>query len=334
MKAWQLHDFGIENLRLERLAVPTPKPHEVLIRVRAVSLNYRDKAVLDGQLGAIALPLTPVADVAGEVVALGTDVTAFRIGDRVLSHLWSHWLEGDAAPDGYKYLLGSALQGGLSEYMLLEAQSIIRIPAAFTFAEASTFPTAALTAWFALVSYGKLQADETVLVQGTGGVSIFGIQIAHLLGARVIVTTSSDEKGEQVRKLGADEVINYRKTPDWVAEAQRLTQGQGVHHILEVVGGDGLNESVKALRYNGRISIIGFLASPSASLDLIALMVKQVRLQGIAVGHLRALETMVQTFAEKGVKPLIEQVYSFDQAVAAYTHLAKGSLGKIVIAVA
>lgn len=331
MKAWQLHGFGMNNLKLDTVDVPALRSHEILIKVRAVSLNYRDKAIVDGKLGEIPFPLTPVADTAGEVVATGTEVSNLNPGDRVLSHLWSHWIDGEATSEDYKYQLGSALPGGLSEYMLLEARSVVRIPDVFTYEEASAFPTAGVAAWFALVNHGNLQAGESVLIQGTGGVSIFGIQIAHMLGAKVIVTTSSDAKGKRVKEIGADEIINYTETPDWVGKTLRLTKGKGVDHLLEVVGGDGLNDSVKAVKRYGRISIIGFLSAPTVNLDLITLMYKQIKLQGIAMGHLRALESMVNTFAGKGVKPVIGKVYGFDQVIEAYEHLSRGSVGKIII---
>jgi NADPH:quinone reductase-like Zn-dependent oxidoreductase len=334
MKAWQLHGLGIENLRLENIDVPLPRPHEVLIKVSAVSLNYRDKAIIEGRLGAVTLPLTPVADAAGQVVAIGSEVSGFKLGDRVLSHLWSRWIDGEVGPEDHKYQLGSDLHGGLSEYMILEAQGIVRIPDLFTYEEASTFPTAGVAAWFALVNYGNLQAGESVLIQGTGGVSIFGLQIAHILGAKTIVTTSDDSKGEKIKEIGADHVINYFDTPEWAEETLRLTHGKGVDQVLEVVGGNGLNESVKAIKRYGQISIIGFLDGYTSNLDLIGLMYKQVKLQGIAMGHLKALESLINAFSEKNVKPIIEQVYPFDKAIEAYGHLFKGSLGKVVIKIA
>jgi len=333
IKAWRLHGYGLKNLKLDTIDTPELKPHEVLVKVGAVSLNYRDKGTMDGELGEVNFPLIPVADASGRIVRTGPDVKNFEPGDRVMSHLWSHWLDGEATPDDHKYLLGSALQGGLAEYMVLESQSMIKVPEFFTDEEACTFPTAGLSPWYALVDYGNLKAGETILVQGSGGVSVFGIQIAKIFGAKAIATTSSDAKAETLRALGADEVINYVAKPDWVRETLLLTRGKGVDHLVEVVGGDGLNDSLKAVKHNGQISLIGFLLSQKASIDLIPLMVKQVKLQGIAVGHLKALGEMVNAFAESAVKPVIEKVYNFDQAIEAYEHLAKGSLGKIVIKV-
>ena len=333
MRAWQLHNFGLNNLSLDTIATPEPKSHEILIKVGAVSLNFRDKAIVDGiyEPDMIPKPLIPVSDAAGTVVAIGNDVTKFKVGDRVISHLYSHWIDGAPAPDEPDYCLGAPYPGGLAEYMILEAESAVLAPSTITDEEASTLPIAALTAWFSLVTYGKLQAGETVVIQGTGGVSIFGLQIAHALGARVIVTTSSDAKGAKAKELGADEIINYVTTPDWAKEVQRLTSGIGADQLLEVVGGEGLNEPIEATKVTGQISVIGFLAGQTTNLDLMRIIFRQTKIQGIAVGHLTAFEEMNKAFDEYNIKPVIEKVYPFEQAVEAYQHLAKGAFGKIVI---
>ena len=333
MKAWQLHDFGLDNLKIETVATPQPKPHEILIKVGAVSLNFRDKAIVDGIYTPDAIPksLIPVSDAAGTVVAVGNDVTKFKIGDRVLAHFMSHWVDGAPGPNEQEFCLGAPLPGGLAEYMILEAEYAVYAPDSLTDEEASTLPIAALTAWFALVTYGNLKAGDTVVIQGTGGVSIFGLQIAHALGAKVIVTTSSDAKGQRAKELGADEIINYVTTPDWASEVQKLTDGKGADHILEVVGGDGLNDSIKATKVTGQISVIGFLAGQTTNLDLMQLIFKQIRIQGIAIGHLTAFEAMNKAFDQYNIKPVVEKVYPFEHAVDAYRHLAKGAFGKIVV---
>jgi len=281
----------------------------------------------------IPKPLIPVSDAAGTVVSVGADVTKFKVGDRVISHLYSHWIDGAPASDEPDHCLGAPYPGGLAEYMIIEAESAVLAPSTITDEEASTLPIAALTAWFSLVTYGKLKAGETVVIQGTGGVSIFGLQIAHALGARVIVTTSSDAKGQKAKELGADEIINYVTTPDWAKEVQRLTNGIGADQLLEVVGGEGLNDSVEATKVTGQISVIGFLAGQTTNLDLMRVIFKQTKIQGIAVGHLNAFEQMNKAFDEYNIKPVIEKVYPFEQAVEAYQHLAKGAFGKIVIKV-
>lgn len=333
MKAWQLHAFGLENLSLDTVEIPTPKPNEILIKVGAVSLNFRDKAIVDGiyEPEMVPKPLIPVSDAAGTVVGIGSDVTRFKIGDRVISHLYSHWIEGTPAPNEPDFCVGMPLPGGLAEYMILEEESAVLTPSTLTDEEASTLPIAALTSWFSLVTYGNLKAGETVVLQGTGGVSIFGLQIAHALGARVILTTSSDEKGEKARVLGADEIINYVKTPDWAKEVQRLTNGKGADQLLEVVGGEGLNDSVQATKVAGQVAVIGFMAGQTTNLDLMSVIFKQTKVQGIAVGHRKAFEEMNKAFDKYNIKPVIEKVYSFEQAIDAYKHLAKGAFGKIVI---
>jgi len=335
MKAWQLHSFGIEHLKPGMAAVPEPKDNEILVRVGAVSLNFRDKAIMDGIYLPHLVPpsLIPVSDAAGTVVGIGKDVKKFRVGDRVVSHLYSHWRDGLPGPDESDFALGSPLAGGLAEYMILEADSAVLTPASLSDEEAATLPIAALTGWFSLVTYGNLKAGETVVIQGTGGVSIFGLQMAHALGARVILTTSSDEKGERVRALGADEVINYVKTPDWAGEVVRLTGGVGADHVLDVAGGNGINDSVRAARVGGRVSVIGFLAGQTAAVDLMPVIFRQTKIQGICVGHLKAFEEMNVAFDMYGIKPVIGKVYEFDEVIEAHRHMEKGAFGKIVIRV-
>jgi NADPH:quinone reductase-like Zn-dependent oxidoreductase len=335
MKAWRLHAFGLGNLTLDTVAIPTPGLNDVLIKVGAVSLNFRDKAIVDGiyEPGMIPKPLIPVSDAAGTIVQIGSNVTRFKIGDRVTSHLYSVWIDGAPGPNEPDFCFGAPLPGGLAEYMIIHEESAVLAPATLTDEQASTLPIAALTAWYSLVTYGNLKAGETVVVQGTGGVSIFGIQIAHALGARVIATTSSDEKGKLARVLGADEIVNYIKTPNWAIEVQRLTDGKGADQLLEVVGGQGLNDSVEATKVTGQIAVIGFLAGQTTNLDLMQVIFKQTKIQGIAVGNRTAFEEMNKAFDQFNIKPVIDTVYPFEQAIYAYKHLARGPFGKIVIKV-
>ena len=316
-------------------ATPTPGPNELLVRVSAVSLNFRDKAIVDGiyEPEMIPKPLIPVSDAAGVVVDAGPGVTRFKNGDRVTSHLYSRWIDGLPGPDEPKYCFGAPLPGGLADYMIIHEDSAVRSPANMTDEEASTLPIAALTAWYALVEYGNLKAGQTILVQGTGGVSVFGVQIATALGATVIATSSSDEKLARVKELGATHGINYSKTKDWHKAALELTDGIGVDQLLEVVGGDGINNSVQATRVGGHIPIIGFMGGQTAALNLMPVIFRQTRIQGIAVGHRRAFEEMNAVLEKTGVRPVIDRIYPFDQAVEAYEHLAKGAFGKIVIKV-
>jgi NADPH:quinone reductase-like Zn-dependent oxidoreductase len=335
MKAWQLHAFGYENLTLDEIKIPVPGPNEILIKVGAVSMNFRDQAIVEGyyEPKKVPSPLIPVSDTAGKVVQVGENVSRFKVGDRVVSHMYSKWVNELPSPNEPDFCLGSPLHGGLSEYMLLDEEAAVLTPSNLTDEQAATLPIAALTSWFALVTYGNLQKGDTVVIQGTGGVSIFGIQIAHALGARVIVTTSSDEKGEKARKLGADEIINYKATPDWHKVVTKLTNGVGADHILDVVGGDELNKSVQAAKVRGQISVIGFIEGQTSHLDLMQVIFRQTRFQGIAVGHRAAFEEMNKAFEQYDIRPVIDTIYDFKDAKKAYDHLARGPFGKIVIKV-
>jgi NADPH:quinone reductase-like Zn-dependent oxidoreductase len=247
--------------------------------------------------------------------------------------MFTKWIDGTPNKDDGAHALGGPKNGGLAEYMLLDEDSTVMTPATLTDEEASTLPVAALTVWFSLVEYGKIKAGDTVLVQGTGGVSVYAVQIASALGARVIATSSSNEKLERVKALGAKDVINYAETPDWEKEVLRITEGKGVQHILEVVGGQSINRSIEALALQGHIYIIGFLESMMAEVNVFSLLAKQAHVQGINVGHRRAFDEMIRAFDELKIKPVIDTVYSFDEALDAYKHLYKGAFGKIVIKV-
>lgn len=333
MKAWQLNGFGLDNLKIAEIATPTPKPGEILIKVSAVSLNFRDKAIVDGiyEPHLVPKPLTPVADAVGVVVALGEGVTRFKVGDRVNSNLYSRWVDGDAEATYGLHAYGSPLPGGLAEYMILNATTAVKAPTSMSDNEAATLPIAALTPWHAMVRLGNLKAGDTVLVQGTGGVSIFALQIASAYGAKVIATTGREENVARVKELGAWQVINYRTTPDWHKKALELTDGNGVDQLLDVVGGEGLNQSIQATRVGGQIHQIGFLGGQTANLDLMPLIFRQTVLRGICVSPASSFELMNEFLDKQQIRPVIDTVYSFDQAKEAYEHLARGAFGKIVI---
>jgi NADPH:quinone reductase-like Zn-dependent oxidoreductase len=335
MKAWLLKDFGLDNLELGEVQTPVPKTGELLVKVGAVSLNFRDKAIVDGiyEPHTVPKPLIPVSDVAGTVVATGEGVSRFAVGDRVNSHLYSRWLDGMPAHDEPDYCFGSPLPGGLAEFMIIHEDSAVRAPADMTDEEASTLPIAALTAWYSLVDYGQVQPGQTVLVQGTGGVSIFAAQIAMALGARVIITSSRDENIAAVVKLGAMAGINYRTTPDWAAEVMKLTDGKGVDLLLDVAGGEGVNASVQATKVGGRIAQIGFLTGQTTGLNLMPLIFRQTTLRGIAVAPRSAFDRMNAFLDGHRIRPVIDHVYPFEQAREAYEHLARGPFGKVVIKV-
>jgi NADPH:quinone reductase-like Zn-dependent oxidoreductase len=335
MKAWLLKGFGLDNLQQEAIPTPVPKPGELLIKVGAVSLNFRDKAIVDGiyEPEMIPKPLIPVSDAAGTIVAVGDGVTRFRVGDRVNSHLYSRWIDGAPGPNEPDYCFGAPLAGGLAEYMIIHEESAVTAPDNMSDEQASTLPIAALTAWFSLMDVGNLQKGQTVLVQGTGGVSIFAVQIAVAAGARVIATSSRDENLVKVKELGASEGINYMQCPQWEREVLKLTDGKGVDVLLDVAGGDGLNQSVAATKASGTITQIGFLSGQTSSLNLMPVIFRQTTIRGIAVGHRASFERMNAFLNEHNILPVIDKVYRFDQAREAYEHLARGPFGKIVIQV-
>ncbi|WP_104137780.1 NAD(P)-dependent alcohol dehydrogenase [Arthrobacter sp. ZGTC131] len=336
MRAWTLDEFGLENLNLREVPTPTPGPHELLVKVSAVSLNYRDKALVDGIYAPEKMPkgLIPVADSAGIVAAVGEGVTKYRVGDRVTSHFYSTWHDGPWLPEYADFQTGGPLNGGLAEYQILGEDNVVPTPSNMTDAEASTLPIAALTPWFVLREYRNLKAGDSVLVQGTGGVSIFAIQLASALGARVIVTSSSDEKLVQAKELGATDTINYRTTPDWAGAVLELTEGQGVDVVLDVVGGEALRDSVRAAKGNGLVAVIGFLEGQTASIDLMDVIWHQTHIQGIAVGHLRSFRELVRFLDEHTIQPVVDSTFAFEDAPRAYEKLAKGAFGKIVINIA
>jgi NADPH:quinone reductase-like Zn-dependent oxidoreductase len=334
MKAWELRGFGRENLTLTDKPVPQVGPTDVLVRVGAVSLNYRDKLIVEGLYNpAMQFPVTPVADAAGEVVEVGKDVTRFHVGNRVIVQYATRWVDGEPQGDESYHSLGNTIQGALAEYLVLDQQAFVRAPSHLNDDEAAAISCAGLTAWYALVEKGQLKANQVVLVQGTGGVSLFGVQIASALGARVVVTSSSDEKLARAKKLGATEGINYARTPDWEKEALKLTSQKGVDQILEVAGGTSLTRSITAVKPGGHIAVIGILEGVSSEIPLFPMLVKQIVLRGFSVGPRRALEDMVQKFERLQLHPVIDTVYRFHDALAAYEHLYRGAFGKIVIRV-
>jgi NADPH:quinone reductase-like Zn-dependent oxidoreductase len=334
MKAWQLQAFGRENLRLNEVPQPTPGPGEVLVRISSVSLNYRDKLLYDGLYNPhLEFPITQVADAVGEVVTLGPSTTRFKVGDRVVTNYCTRWVDGPPTTKESLYSLGNVIPGALAEYLVLTEQALALAPAYLTNDEAAALPCAALTAWYALVEKGGLTAGQTVLIQGTGGVSLFGLQIAAAVGATVIVTSSSDEKLARAKALGATHTINYTRTPDWEKEVLALTNDQGVDHILEVVGGPNLARSIKAIKPQGQITLIGIIEGFDATIPLFTVMQKHAVIRGIIVGPRRALEDMLRKFDEIKLHPVIDTVYSFADARKAFDHLERGAFGKIVIRV-
>jgi len=337
MRKWVMSGYGRSNLALAKTAIPQPGQGEILIRVSAVSLNYRDRLVIEQGMGMqLDFPFTPGSDLAGTVEQTGPGVTRFRKGDRVASTFIADWIDGnrrDAMIGIYSPSLGAPLPGVLAEYVVLSEQWAVRMPESLDPLESSTLPVAGLTAWFALVELGHLAANETVVVQGTGGVALFGVQFAAAHGAEVIVTSSSDEKLERVKALGASHGINRRRITDWSAEVQRITGGRGAEHLLEVAAGD-LTQSGQAMRPGGRISAIGLIDAAEYRIPALPLLIKHIVVQGISVGHRRAFEDMNRAIDRLRIKPVIDKVYDFASLPAALDHLEHGAFGKVVIRVA
>ncbi|WP_405125007.1 NAD(P)-dependent alcohol dehydrogenase [Ralstonia pseudosolanacearum] len=329
-----MNGYGMSNLQLSEVPRPEPQRGEVLVKVAAVSLNVRDQLVIDNGQGApVAFPFTPASDMAGTVVAIGQDAEEFAPGDRVISSFFPDWLDGIApgnaqAPD-YS-ALGGRYQGVLADYVALPKNALVRAPSSISLAQASTLPCAGLPAWFALVESGKLRPGERVLVQGTGGVALFAVQIAKAYGAEVFVTTGSPAKRERVRALGADHIIS-RTEEDWVAAIHRLTAGHGVDHVIELAGGTNLGRSLEAVAVGGRISLIGVLDDLGFSGASPTLILKAVTVQGIRAGHRRSLENFVRAVEVAGIAPVIGGSYDMADVPAALAHLARGPFGKIVV---
>lgn len=326
--------MGVKNLRLTQAPVPQPGPGEVRVRVNAVALNYRDKMVIEGNMPiALTFPFTPASDMAGVVDSTGEGVTRFKPGARVISTFSPEWVDGKPKGDARNLpyqTLGGYFQGMLSEYVIMRENWLVAAPETLDDAEASTLPCAGLTAWFALVERGQLRAGQSVLVQGTGGVAIFALQIAKAHGAEVFVTSGSDEKLALAKTLGADRGINRLKG-NWADEIYALTQDRGIDHIIETVGGENLRHSLRAVAVHGRISVIGVLAGSEISLPASELLLKSPVIQGIGVGHRRALEDFVRAVDVTGLKPVIEHRYRFNQLEEALVHLDRGAFGKIVL---
>ncbi|MDY7559852.1 NAD(P)-dependent alcohol dehydrogenase [Pseudomonas sp. 10B1] len=332
MKRWEISSFGLDNLAQVSVPQPEPKAGEIVVKIEAVSLNYRDTEVIEnGMTAELVFPFTPASDMSGTVVAVGDGVTRFRVGERVISTYITQWIDGPPQTWDKMPTQGGPIQGMLAHYVATPAEWCVRAPNSLTSTEASTMPIAALTAWMALIELGHLRAGQTVLVQGTGGVSLFAIQLAAASGATVIVTSSSDEKISRAIKLGASHGINRMARPDWQNAVLELTAGRGADHILEMAGGDNLGRSLQAVVPGGRVSIIGLLESAELRTSVMAFLSRRACIVAVAVGPRRALEDLVRMVDSHGLKPVIDGTYSFDQLPQALAHLKRGAFGKVVI---
>lgn len=335
MKAWQLDRFGLGNLAWVDRQIPRPGADEVVVRVGAVSLNYRDLMVVDGQLlpKPPTMPFVPVSDFAGEIAAVGAGVRHPSLGDRVMGNFWVDWIDGvppkDMAIDGRS--LGGPMQGALAEFVTVPAHAAVRSPDNLSDAEAATLPVAPLTAWFALTEAGRTQQDDIVVVQGTGGVALAGLQFAKALGARVVVTSRSEHKLSKVAALGPWQTIDTRVHTDWAARVRELTGDTGANHVLEIIGGDNVARSAEALATEGRISLIGFLAGGEFQLGAVPLMLKRASIKGVSVGHRQAFDSMVRFIEARDIHPVIDSLFESRDAPAAFARLSAGPAGKVVI---
>lgn len=334
MRAWQVSDaFGLENLRCVERTVPRPAAGEVRLRMEATSLNYRDLLMVRGQYDPRQpLPLIPCSDGAGTVVEVGEGVSDLRPGNRVTPIFATRWLTTEPSRQTIRSTLGGPLDGTLCEEMVLPATAVVPVPDHLSLAEAATLPCAALTAWSSLVTLGSLRAGQTVVVLGTGGVSIFALQFAKALGARVIITSSDDAKLERARALGADVLVNYRSEPQWSKAVRAATDGEGADLVVEVGGAGTFEESVKSTRVGGIVSLIGVLAGAQKDLRLLPIVMNQIRVQGVLVGSREGFVEMNRTIADRQIRPVIDRTFSFDEAPAAFDHLAsQAHFGKVVI---
>jgi NADPH:quinone reductase-like Zn-dependent oxidoreductase len=333
MRAIELQSsFGIDSISIVERPDPTVGPGQARLRMKAWSLNYRDLMLVKGQYNPkLRLPIVPLSDGVGEVIEIGPGVTRVKVGDRVAGIFMQKWLAGELTEAMGKSALGGGGQGMLAEQVVLHEDGLVQVPSHLNDEEAATLPCAAVTAWHALVVEGQVKAGDSVLVQGTGGVSLFALQFAKLLGARVLATSSSNEKLVRVRQLGASDGINYKETPAWEDHVRVLTGSVGVDHVVEVGGAGTLNQSLKAIRTGGRIYLIGVLSGPG-NVNPTPILMKNARVQGIFVGSREMFETMNRAFTLHQLRPIVDRVFPFTEVRAALRHLESGAhFGKIAL---
>ncbi len=334
MRAWQIPSFGLANLSLGEVADRPLGAREVRVRVRAVSINYRDLMMIAGTYDPrLTLPITPCSDATGEVIEIGREVTRWKVGDRVLSSFSQKWSAGTPTHAKLRATLGGPLPGVLAEHAILDEDGAWPMPPHLSFDEAATLPCAAVTAWHALVDHGRLAPGQRVLVQGTGGVSIFALQIARLLGAEVIATSSRDDKRARLTSMGASHVIDYTSDREWGKTVKKLTGSVGVEHVVEVGGAGTMAQSLRAIAMGGTIHVIGVLAGAVEPLDVRPILMQEVKLSGVVVGPRESAEAMGRAFTHAALRPIVDRVFAFDDAPKALAHMASGShFGKVVIA--
>jgi len=333
MKAIELQTVGLEGLRLAERPIPGPRRGEIVVRMLAASINYRDYQIATGGYHVnFPLPLVPLSDGVGEVVAIGDDVTRFVPGERVAGSFWQRWSAGDFDLADPNSTLGGPIDGMLAEYVRLDEQGAVKVPAHLSVEEAASLPCAGVTAWRALVSEGHLKAGECVLVQGTGGVSMFALQFTKLFGARAIVTSRSAEKLERARTLGADAGIDTQAHPDWAARVLELTDGRGVDHVVDVGGPSSFVHTLRSLRVGGQVSVVGYLGGMQGELNPLQLLERQARVRGLQVGQRGCFEDMNRAIAQSKLRPVIDSVFSWTDLPNALRRLRSGQhFGKICL---
>jgi NADPH:quinone reductase-like Zn-dependent oxidoreductase len=329
----QLDAFGLDNVVISARPLQSLASSAIRVRIRAASLNHRDLLIARGQFSSVApLPLVLLSDCAGEVTDIGRDVRRFKIGDRVMGAPLPAWISGPFTDEMMASALGSRIDGVLGQYFTGDQRGFVSVPDGFSFEEAATLLCAALAAWNALFESGNLKPGKSVLVQGSGGVSIFALQFALAAGARVIATTSSDSKFEALRRLGAAQVINYREEIDWSRQVLELTGGSGVDHIIETGGADMLDQSIKSAAVGGSISVIGMLSGAYGTFDTLPILRKTLTLQGIVSGSVEMFERMIDSLEALQIKPVIDRTFEMQDIVPALKYLESGRhVGKVVV---
>jgi NADPH:quinone reductase-like Zn-dependent oxidoreductase len=333
MRAFQISQFGLENLRMVDVPTPSCGDGMVLIRVHATSLNYRDLLMVGGHYDPkLKMPRIPLSDGAGEVVEVGPGVTRFKTGDRVLGLFLQNWLDGGPSQAKSRGALGGDIDGMLADYVALPEYGVAHFPAHLSYEEAATLPCAALTAWNGLFHVAATKPGDTVVIQGTGGVSIFALQFAKLIGARVLGTSSSDEKLQHAKTLGLDEGLNYKNNPEWSSWVKKQTSGEGADVIVEVGGSGTLKESMKAVRVGGTVAQIGVLSGSEERFSVTSVLMRQVRLIGVYVGSHTMMQAMNRAIELSRMRPVVGKVFPIVETIRAYQYLEQGRhFGKVVI---
>lgn len=335
MQAYIFEEFGRDKLKMVERPVPEPASDEIVLKMKAVSLNFRDLLMVEGNYNPrMKLPVVPCSDGVGVVSAVGSNVKDWKIGERAMPVFAPGWYDGDPERAHLRGAIGGPADGTLQQYMRLKAVDAVKAPEHLTDEEAATLPCAGVTAWSALVEKGPVKAGEQILTLGTGGVSVFALQFGVMFGAEVVITSGSDDKLARAKELGARHCINYKTQPNWEKEVARITRLRGVDHVIEVGGMGTLERSVKSVRPGGSIYLIGVLAGRSAPVDLTPVLMQNIRIQGVVVGHRRAFNEMNRAIELHGMRPVVDRVFEFGEAQAAFDYLRSGShFGKVCIRV-